>query len=185
MAVARSSGLLWQCMRCRTAVPVDAVIRYEPHEPEYTITAPSRQVYTARLSAPARVYFWQVYGRVVAPETERERVACMDAFEVNELPLDRVSAEARYHEFLRAPALSAGLYRVPAGGTDPQQPHTEDEVYYVVSGRGTIRVGAEDRPVQAGSIIYVAANVEHRFHDVGEDLIILVFFAPAEYSQRP
>lgn len=108
----------------------------------------------------------------------------MDAFEVHDLPLDQTRAEARYHEFLRVPALSAGLYRLPAGGVDPQQPHSEDEVYYVVSGRGAIRVGDEDRPVQAGSIVYVAANVEHRFHDIADDLIILVFFAPAEYSQR-
>ena len=109
----------------------------------------------------------------------------MHAFDLPDLLARHAAAGRLYHEFLRVPDLSVGLYVLPAGDTDPQQPHTEDEVYYVVSGRGAIRVGAEDRPVQAGSIVYVAANVEHRFHDVVEDLIILVFFAPAEYSQRP
>jgi quercetin dioxygenase-like cupin family protein len=46
-----------------------------------------------------------------------------------------------------------------------------------------MRVGDEDRAVGAGSIIYVAANVEHRFHSIEEELKVLVFFAPAEYSQ--
>ncbi len=92
------------------------------------------------------------------------------------------SASQSYLEFLRVPALSVGLYNLPAGSADPQQPHTEDEVYYVVSGQGTIRINTEDRPVEPGTIIYVAAGVEHRFHTITADLTVLVFFAPAEVS---
>ncbi len=87
-----------------------------------------------------------------------------------------------YLEFLRVPSLSVGLYVLPAGASDPQQPHTEDEVYHVVSGKGHIRVGAEDRAVGAGTVVFVEAGVEHRFHDIEEDLTVLVFFAPAEGS---
>jgi quercetin dioxygenase-like cupin family protein len=43
-----------------------------------------------------------------------------------------------------------------------------------------MRVGAEDRIVNAGSVIFVAAEVEHRFYDLEEELVLLVFFAPAE-----
>jgi mannose-6-phosphate isomerase-like protein (cupin superfamily) len=71
---------------------------------------------------------------------------------------------------------------LPAGSKDPQSPHTEDEVYYIVSGKGRFRGGADDQEVSAGSILYVAANEEHRFHDITEELVVLVFFAPAEYS---
>lgn len=106
----------------------------------------------------------------------------MDAFEIADLLAARARAERAYLEFLRVPALSAGLYVLPAGGVDPQKPHTEDELYYVVSGRGQILVAGESRPVGPGSIIYVKANDEHRFHDIAEDLSILVFFAPAEYT---
>jgi mannose-6-phosphate isomerase-like protein (cupin superfamily) len=74
------------------------------------------------------------------------------------------------------------VYELPAGGTDPQSPHTEDEVYYVVKGKAMIRVAEEDRAVQAGSVVYVAKNVKHRFHSIEQDLTVLVFFAPAEYS---
>jgi mannose-6-phosphate isomerase-like protein (cupin superfamily) len=107
----------------------------------------------------------------------------MDAFELSDLILQRDEAGSRYLEFLRVSALSVGLYQLQAGTGDPQLPHAEDEVYYVVSGRASIRVGTEDRLVQAGSVIYVAATVEHRFHTIAEDLTVLVFFAPAEYSQ--
>ena len=108
----------------------------------------------------------------------------MDAYELADLIAQREARGDRYLEFLRVPDLSMGLYVLPAGGVDPQVPHTEDEVYYVASGRAKINVAGEDRAVQAGSIVYVAKNVEHRFHSIEEELTVLVFFAPAEYSNR-
>lgn len=104
----------------------------------------------------------------------------MDAFEIADLIAEQQQTDELYLEFLRVPSLSMGLYALPAEGTDPQQPHAEDEVYYVISGRGMIRVGDEDRPVQPGSVVFVEAQAEHRFHSITEDLKILVFFAPAE-----
>ena len=108
----------------------------------------------------------------------------MQAFELAQLISQREASNKLYLEFLKVPDLSMGLYVLPAGGTDPQSPHTEDEVYYVVSGKAKILVAEENRDVQAGSIIYVEKNVEHRFHSIEEELMILVFFAPAEYSNK-
>ena len=104
----------------------------------------------------------------------------MHAFELSKLVDELRQSGDRYLEFLRVPSLSVGIYMLPAGGVDPQQPHTEDEVYYVVRGRGMIRVGEEDRAVAPGSVVFVKASVEHRFHSIDEDLMLLVFFAPAE-----
>lgn len=95
---------------------------------------------------------------------------------------DAPVSEATYNEFLRVPSMSMGLYTIPAGAIDPQQPHTEDEVYVVTAGRGQITVGDEVLPVESGSIVYVPALAEHRFHSIEETLAVLVFFAPAEYS---
>jgi mannose-6-phosphate isomerase-like protein (cupin superfamily) len=106
----------------------------------------------------------------------------METFEISALNVAQAQSRLRYLEFLRKPSLSMGLYRLIAGSVDPQSPHTEDEVYYVVSGRALIRVDSEDRSVGPGSIVFVAAGVEHRFHSIEEDLTVLVFFAPAEYS---
>lgn len=104
----------------------------------------------------------------------------MTAFEISDLMTRRASSGKLYLEFLRVPAMSMGLYTLPAGGVDPQSPHAEDEAYYVISGRGQIFVGGEDRPVQPGSLVFVAAGVDHHFHSITDELQILVFFAPAE-----
>jgi len=108
----------------------------------------------------------------------------MQAFELTQLVSQREASNKLYLEFLKVPDLSLGLYVLPAGRTDPQSPHTEDEVYYVVSGRAKIRLANEDRAVQAGSVVYVEKNVAHHFHSIEEELTLLVFFAPAEYSNR-
>lgn len=97
-----------------------------------------------------------------------------------ELEQQRAASGKLYREFLRVPAMSAGLYVLAAGATDRQSPHQEDEMYYVVRGRARFRAGDEDREVSAGGVLFVAAEVEHRFYDITEELAVLVFFAPAE-----
>ncbi len=103
-------------------------------------------------------------------------------FELPQLLQQHARIGKLYLEFLRVPAMSAGLYVLPAGGTDPQQTHKEDEMYYVVTGRAQMRAGSKDRAVSAGNVIFVGAGVEHRFYDITEELTVLVFFAPAESS---
>jgi len=109
----------------------------------------------------------------------------MKAWELSELEATRAAGGRLYHEFLSVPDLSAGLYVLDAGATDPQSPHTEDEAYVVMSGKARVFVGGEVRPVEAGSVVFVGAGVEHRFLDIEERLVLLVFFGPAEYSRRP
>ncbi len=104
----------------------------------------------------------------------------MDAWSLADLTAAHAEAGGLYHEFLRVPALSAGLYVLDAGAVDPQSPHTEDEIYHVLAGRARITVGDDDRPVAAGDTVYVAAGVEHRFHSIAERLELLVLFAPIE-----
>jgi mannose-6-phosphate isomerase-like protein (cupin superfamily) len=101
-------------------------------------------------------------------------------WQVPALEEDRAHTYKRYLEFLRIPAMSAGLYVLPAGGADPQSPHNEDEMYYVVRGKARMKVGAESEPIGPGSVIFVEARVEHRFYEITEELVALVFFAPAE-----
>ena len=100
--------------------------------------------------------------------------------EVPDIERQRAHSGKLYQEFLRVPAMSAGLYVLAAGAADPQRPHHEDEMYYVIGGRARFRAGDEDREVGAGSVLFVAARVEHRFYDITEELAVLVFFAPAE-----
>lgn len=87
-----------------------------------------------------------------------------------------------YEELLRVDALSAGVYTLAAGATDPQSPHNEDEVYVVLAGVGAIEVDGRTAAISAGSLVYVPRGVHHRFVDIVEDLEVAVVFAPPENS---
>ncbi|HSP10341.1 MAG TPA: cupin domain-containing protein [Candidatus Dormibacteraeota bacterium] len=103
----------------------------------------------------------------------------MKAHEIPDLdPQPRDADGHGYVDLLASDRLSVGLAVWPQGVTDRQKPHLEDEVYYVISGRATIRVAGEDRPVAPGSLVFVAAGVEHSFHEIEDDLRVLVFWAP-------
>lgn len=105
-----------------------------------------------------------------------------EAFELDRLGSAHDFSEMPYLELVRTASLSVGMYTLAAGARDGQQPHTEDEVYHVVEGKARLRVDGEDLAVRAGTVAFVGAGVEHRFHSIEEDLKVLVFFAPAEYS---
>jgi mannose-6-phosphate isomerase-like protein (cupin superfamily) len=104
----------------------------------------------------------------------------MEAWSLDEVRTARESLDRLYHEFLRVPTMSVGYYRLPAGGIDPQSPHLEDEVYVVVGGRARVTVGEHERDVRPGDTIFVGSTVPHRFHDIAEDLELVVVFAPPE-----
>jgi mannose-6-phosphate isomerase-like protein (cupin superfamily) len=91
--------------------------------------------------------------------------------------------DTHWVEQFRVPDLSVGTYSIPAGGTDDQDPHTEDEIYVVTAGRAMFESGGKQVAVAAGSVIFVAAGEVHRFADVTEDLATIVLFAPAEGSR--
>jgi mannose-6-phosphate isomerase-like protein (cupin superfamily) len=98
-------------------------------------------------------------------------------FDLTEVAARRASTGERWLEFFRTTTLRTGLYVLPADGVDPQKPHVEDEVYYIISGRAVLDADGEDHPVVPGSILYVQAGVPHHFHSITEDLSVLVFFA--------
>jgi mannose-6-phosphate isomerase-like protein (cupin superfamily) len=104
-------------------------------------------------------------------------------WELTDVEADHAAANRLYHEFLTVPDLSAGLYILDAGATDPQSPHGEDELYYVVAGRAKVTVGGATRELIKGSLVFVAAKAPHRFHDITERLELLVVFGPAEGSR--
>ena len=95
------------------------------------------------------------------------------------------AADGYVGEVLKSDLLSVGVYVLAAGAKDDQKPHGEDEVYYAVTGQATFRVGEEDHPVQPGSLLFVPAGVVHFFHDITEELILVVFWAPPERSVQP
>jgi len=106
------------------------------------------------------------------------------SFQVSEV-LRQLSADGRaWSELLRVDSLSLGVYRLRPGQEDLQQPHTEDEVYFVVSGRAGFEVDGCRQDVGPGTILFVEKRARHRFVDVTEELVLVVFFVPAEHSLK-
>ena len=106
-------------------------------------------------------------------------------FDLEKLIADHRDDAVPYHEFLRVPSLSCGIYKLAVGSTDMQSAHLEDEVYLVVEGRARVRVGDDLHEVGRGSILYVRATEQHSFFEVEEDITLLVFFASGGGGRSP
>jgi mannose-6-phosphate isomerase-like protein (cupin superfamily) len=109
----------------------------------------------------------------------------VDGWEVVDLAevKSRLKGEAvEYLEFLNVPAISCGLYALQAGSKDMQAPHDEDEVYFVLEGKARMQLGAEEREVRPGSLLYVQAATEHCFFEIEEDMLLLVLFASSAHN---
>ena len=104
----------------------------------------------------------------------------MNAWEILDAISERRRRGERYYEFFRSRSLSLGIYGLSAGESHPQQPHTEDEVYFIVQGSGQMGIGGRDRAVKQGSVVFVEAGAQHGFHSIEEDLEVLVVFAPPQ-----
>ena len=108
----------------------------------------------------------------------------MDLFDMSHLIAERTRSGKLYHEFLNVPSMSAGVYQLPAGGTDPQQPHTRDELYVVVAGSGRFVNGDERHAFEPGDVLFVPAGVVHRFEEFTDDLVVWVVFYGPEGGER-
>ena len=153
-----------------TAVVLITLRRTRPARDEAARPGQTDECITDQAAVPRGVVF----------PTDGSSAPSGELFALGEIQAEQARADRPYHEFLRADSMSVGLYTLPAGGVDRQQPHTEDEVYYVVAGRARFRLGAAEHLVKTGSILYVPAGVEHRFTCIREPLTLLVVFSPAE-----
>lgn len=105
------------------------------------------------------------------------------SFALEELVEQAREKETAWLSFLDRPSLEVGLYRLAAGATDGQRPHGQDEVYYVAAGKARFRAGEEEVAVGPGSVLFVAAELEHRFFEIEEELELVVFFSKAPTKQ--
>ena len=110
-----------------------------------------------------------------APQVVSERT--YQVFQLEDLLAQLEESEQAYLPFLNVDSLNCGIYALTAGAFDGQSPHGDDEVYYIIKGKGVLRVDGDDQLVKPGSIVYVKADIEHQFHSIEEDLTMLVFFA--------
>jgi mannose-6-phosphate isomerase-like protein (cupin superfamily) len=69
-------------------------------------------------------------------------------------------------------------------GTDPQQPHTRDEIYFVTSGTGEYICGESRQTFNPTDLLFAAAGVQHRFENFTDDLTVWVIFYGPEGGEQ-
>ncbi|WP_221406586.1 cupin domain-containing protein [Roseivirga sp. 4D4] len=115
--------------------------------------------------------------KLLAKTTSKEQTMNSKFYDIASLEKELKSGNRRYLPFLNVDKLRTGLYVLPAGAEDTQQPHEHDEVYYILSGKAKFVAGQNETEVQEGAVLYVKANIEHRFSEIEEELKVLVFFS--------
>ena len=100
-------------------------------------------------------------------------------FQLSELMEEIDRNAVNFRELLQTPSMSCAIYHLPAGSKDMQTPHDEDELYFVVEGRGRLRVNGAEHPIVKNTMMYVRASCDHAFFDIEEDLTVLAFFGSA------
>ena len=98
-------------------------------------------------------------------------------YQFDDLETARKESKRSYHQFLDVTSMQMGIYTLAAGAKDPQQPHAQDEIYYVEAGVAKINILGEDYDLKKGSIVFVPAKAQHHFHSIESDLKTLVFFS--------
>jgi len=81
-----------------------------------------------------------------------------------------------FHTFINKDSLAAGILVLKPGEEDIQTPHDSDEVYYVISGNGYLKIKDKDYKVSKDKLFFVAKDVEHFFHGNTKELKVLYFF---------
>ena len=86
-----------------------------------------------------------------------------------------------FHTFINRETLAAGVLVLQPGEEDTQTPHESDEVYYILSGDGYLRINNKDYKVSQDKLFFVAKDIEHFFHGNTKDLKVLYFFGGPDF----
>ena len=80
----------------------------------------------------------------------------------------------RFVEAFKHGSMSVELYA--PRGIDPQTPHAQDELYFILTGTGVLSIGGARHTFEPGACFFVAAGVEHRFESFSDDFATWVVF---------
>ena len=86
------------------------------------------------------------------------------------------NSSSYFYTFINRETLAAGVLVLQPDEEDTQTPHESDEVYYVLSGDGFLRIKDKDYKVSKDKLFFVGKNIEHYFHGNTKELKVLYFF---------
>ena len=77
---------------------------------------------------------------------------------------------------IKSKGFDLGILRLRKGETDTQEPHSVDEVYFVIEGNGHIEIEDKMKPANRVDFIFAPVSVHHRFVVANKDLMVILFF---------
>lgn len=91
--------------------------------------------------------------------------------------LSKIPTSHYFIDVMNTSTMEIGIINLKKEQEDTQQPHISDEIYYVVSGNGTIEIDGIKKEVNPGKIIYIPKRIPHSFHANSNELVILYILA--------
>ena len=90
------------------------------------------------------------------------------------------TSNSYFHTFINKDSLAAGILLLKSGEEDTQEPHESDEVYFVISGNGYLKIKDKDFEVSKDKLFFVAKGVPHFFYGNTKELKVLYFFGGSD-----
>ena len=95
--------------------------------------------------------------------------------------LDKIKkSDSYFHTFINKDSLATGILILKPGEEDTQEPHESDEVYFIISGNGFLKIKNKDYEISKDKLFFVGKNVPHYFHSNTKELKVLYFFGGSD-----
>ena len=91
--------------------------------------------------------------------------------------LSNIPKSQYFIDIINTSTMEVGIINLKKEQEDTQQPHISDEIYYVISGSGTIEIDGIKKEVNPGKIIYIPKRIRHSFHANSNELVVLYILA--------
>ena len=91
--------------------------------------------------------------------------------------LSNIPKSQYFIDIINTSTMEVGIINLKKEQEDTQQPHSSDEIYYVISGSGTIEMDGIKKEVNPGKIIYIPKKIRHSFHANSNELVVLYILA--------
>ena len=95
--------------------------------------------------------------------------------------LDKIKkSDSYFHTFINKDSLATGILILKPGEEDTQEPHESDEVYFIISGNGFLKIKNKDYKISKDKLFFVGKDVPHYFHSNTKELKVLYFFGGSD-----